>query len=73
MRANEVLRPLAQDLINMGYTIYTFDENDTSLYSDEYFFVANDKVVLYVQYDIMGQTIAFEMKIQISQQRTLRI
>ena len=41
MRANEVLRPLAQDLINMGYTIYTFDENDTSLYSDEYFFVAN--------------------------------
>lgn len=62
MRANEVLRPLAQDLINMGYTIYTFDENYTCPYSDEYFFVGNDKVVLYVQYDIMGQTIAFEYK-----------
>lgn len=61
MKANEVLRPLAEDLINMGYTIYTFDENDKAHY-DTYFFVGNDKVVLYVQYNIMGQTISFEYK-----------
>ena len=61
MKANEILRPLAQDLINMGYTVYTFDENDKS-HSDTYFFVGNDKVVLYVQYNIMGQTVSFEYK-----------
>lgn len=61
MKANEALRPLAQDLINMGYTIYTFDENNKAHYNT-YFFVGNDKVVLYVQYNIMGQTISFEYK-----------
>lgn len=61
MKANEVLRPLAQDLVDMGYTIYTFDENDTN-HRDTYFFVGNDKVVLYVQYDVMGQIVAFEYK-----------
>ena len=61
MKANEVLRPLAQDLVDMGYTIYTFDENDTN-HRDTYFFVGNDKVVLYVQYNVMGQIVAFEYK-----------
>lgn len=61
MRLNETLKPLAQDLINMGYTVYTFNENDKSRY-DTYFFVGNDKVVLYVQYNLMGQTISFEYK-----------
>ena len=61
MKANEVLKPLIEDLVNLGYTVYTFDDNDNSN-SDTYFFVGNDKVVLYVQYNIMGQTISFEYK-----------
>lgn len=61
MKANEVLKPLIEDLVNLGYTVYTFDDNDKSHY-DTYFFVGNDKVVLYVQYNIMGQTISFEYK-----------
>ena len=61
MKANDVLKPLIEDLVNLGYTVYTFDDNDNSN-SDTYFFVGNDKVVLYVQYNLMGQTISFEYK-----------
>lgn len=61
MKANDVLKPLIEDLVNLGYTVYTFDDNDKSHY-DTYFFVGNDKVVLYVQYNLMGQTISFEYK-----------
>lgn len=61
MNAKEVLRPLVQDLVDMGYTVYTFDENCESHYGT-YFFVGNDNVVLYVQYNPMGQTISFEYK-----------
>lgn len=61
MKAKEKLRLLAQDLINMGYTIYTFDEND-KYHDGNYFFVSNDLVVFYVGHNPMGHTIAIEYK-----------